>query len=231
MAGLKPGSVLRYLNSFKAMMNHAHERGWLEHRLKVPMPSVDDARDEHFDAKEANEFLTWVRAKRPEHEVAFTLLIDTGLRLGEALRITWRDVKLEEGFIAVRKMTHSKTRQREVPLSEALRHLLVEKKREGVKGSDYLVISKKGQPWKDANSASAGLGIALKEGCRAMGLEPLRVHDLRHTFAFLAAKNGADLGDLQQMLGHERLDMTLRYRGFMPNRSRSIIMNLRGVKR
>ena len=66
------------------------------------------------------------------------------------------------------------------------------------------------------------------KGSVAIGAASLRVHDPRHTFAYLAAQAGADLGDLQQLMGHAGLSMTLRYRGFMPNRSRDVIANLRG---
>jgi len=44
----------------------------------------------------------------------------------------------------------------------------------------------------------------------------------------MAAQAGADLGDLMAMMGHARNKMTLRYRGFLPNRSKSIIETMRG---
>jgi len=94
-------------------------------------------------------------------------------------------------------------------------------------GSEPVLVTTRGQRWGDSSAASGGLGAVLRAGCEALGYERIRVHDLRHTFAFLAAMAGADLGDLQQMMGHERLDMTLRYRGFMPNRSVDVIKKLR----
>jgi len=227
MAHLAPGSILRYLGSFKAMMNYGHERGWLDRKLVVPLPVVDDARDEHFDEVEANAFLAWMKAHEPEHELAFTLLIDSGLRLGEAIRLTWRDVRFADDVLVVRKKIHGKARTRKVPISNDLGVVLDGVAQRGVKPGDKVVVAKGGKPWSGANAASAGLRGPLRRGCEALGIEPLRVHDLRHTFAYLAAKGGADLGDLQQMMGHERIEMTLRYRGFMPNRSRAVIKNIR----
>jgi len=224
MAGLKPGSVKRYLTTFKAMMGHARTRGWVAERISIPMPRVDDARDQHFDEIEATEFLAWVGRERPLALLAFTVLIDAGLRLGEAIRLNWSDVKFAKGFLSVRKKINGKSRGRQVPMSDALRELLVEARGAG---SRPVLVTTRGQRWGDSSAASGGLGVVLRAGCEALGYERIRVHDLRHTFAFLAAMAGADLGDLQQMMGHERLDMTLRYRGFMPNRSVDVIKKLR----
>ena len=66
----------------------------------------------------------------------------------------------------------------------------------------------------------ANCWVVLRDGCAAMGLpstgeESMRPHDLRHTFAYLTAKAGADLGDLQYLMGHEDISQTMRYRGFI----------------
>ena len=41
------------------------------------------------------------------------------------------------------------------------------------------------------------------------GIEPIRFHDLRHTFATLALQNGVDIKTLSQMLGHFSSGFTL----------------------
>lgn len=55
----------------------------------------------------------------------------------------------------------------------------------------------------------------------------MRVHDLRHTFAYLTAKAGADIGDLQYLLGHEDISQTMRYRGFIQSRATTFVSSMR----
>jgi site-specific recombinase XerD len=82
-----------------------------------------------------------------------------------------------------------------------------------------------GTSWLDfqPNRASKALNKALKQACAHMAIEPLRVHDLRHTFAYQTTLHGADLGDLQQLLGHSDISQTMRYRGWIVSRARSVI--------
>jgi integrase len=88
--------------------------------------------------------------------------------------------------------------------------------------------------WNSPNSASGALNIELKAACKELGFpyqgdEAIRCHDLRHTFAYLCASNGADLGDLQYLLGHSDISMTMRYRGFIQSRARNAVANMRTV--
>jgi site-specific recombinase XerD len=47
--------------------------------------------------------------------------------------------------------------------------------------------------------------------CRAAGVEDFSLHDLRHTYASHLKMNGADLYDIQKLLGHSDPRMTQRY--------------------
>jgi len=58
---------------------------------------------------------------------------------------------------------------------------------------------------------------------KAVGVAPLRLHDLRHTCASLAIAAGADVKVLQRMLGHASAALTLdRYGHLMPGQARSV---------
>ena len=58
---------------------------------------------------------------------------------------------------------------------------------------------------------------------KAAGLEPLRIHDMRHTAASLAIKAGADVKVIQRMLGHASAAMTLdRYGHLMPGQAEAV---------
>ena len=56
----------------------------------------------------------------------------------------------------------------------------------------------------------------------AAGRPDLRVHDLRHTGATMAARAGATLAELQQRLGHSSVNAALRYQHAAQGRDREI---------
>ena len=51
----------------------------------------------------------------------------------------------------------------------------------------------------------------LQRVLKRAGLERIRFHDLRHTFATLALQNGVDVKTVQEVLGHENLNTTQIY--------------------
>ncbi len=67
----------------------------------------------------------------------------------------------------------------------------------------------------------------LKTGLEAIGVKRhVRVHDLRHTFAYLCGCKGIDIGDLQLLMGHASINMTMRYRGYIKSRAVAVLSQL-----
>lgn len=227
---LQGNSIRRYLNDFRAVLGHAADSvpGWAG--VKVPMPTVSDQRDMHFDKRQANEFLTWIASVCPELSHHFMTLIDTGVRLNELLGIRGTDFDLSKSVLRIRRrlIRSGKTKSRDIPLTPNMKTFA--KAHEGDNGLVFL--NQRGKKWNSADSASAILNKWLKLGCKEMGLphtgaDAMRVHDLRHTYAYLVASNGADIADLQYLLGHEDISQTMRYRGFIQSRATNFASNLR----
>ncbi|WP_409471443.1 tyrosine-type recombinase/integrase [Streptomyces sp. HC307] len=61
-------------------------------------------------------------------------------------------------------------------------------------------------------------------GCtRKIGLPPVRLHDLRHGAATLTPAAGADLKDIQEILGHSSITITAdTYKSLLPKADRAI---------
>ena len=219
-AGLKPGSVRRYLNILNAVLAHAEEI-WGLRLARAKRPRADDQRDVHFGVTEANRFLEWVREHEPHYWPHFVVLVDCGVRLNELLRLEKRD--FEGGVLRVRRREerNGKTESRTIPLTKAVEHAIASLPESGP------AFRKPSGVFPSANTASAYLGVVLRRGCEELGLRRLRVHDLRHTFAYLVAQNGADIADLQGLLGHEDISQTMRYRGFVASRGRAAVVSAR----
>ena len=131
---------------------------------------------------------------------AIRLLLFTGCRLDEVLTLRWDDVDFDRAEIRLRD---SKTGARVVQLAPPAVDLLAALPRElanphvipGLKAGRSLVNLQK--PWR-----------AIRE---VAGLKDVRLHDIRHSFASVAASNGQSLLMIGKMLGHTQAATTQRY--------------------
>lgn len=85
----------------------------------------------------------------------------------------------------------------------------IEHERQEENNCDYLFTTQR-RPWRRMKNKS--IQDLIKKITENAGMERnVHPHMLRHTMATLAVDNGIELGDLQQLLGHESVDTTLRY--------------------
>lgn len=156
-------------------------------------------------------------AAPPRYRTLIAAAILTGLRQSELLGLRWRDIDFEEELIRVRnaldrrgKDVPPKTQHavRDVVLIPTLARALNEHRARSTfsRPEDYVFASRVGTPLHWRNVARR----ALKPALAAAGLEPLRWHDLRHTFASLLIGGGANVVFTSRQLGHGSSDITLR---------------------
>lgn len=126
------------------------------------------------------------------------LLLLTGCRRGEITRLRWCEV-----HGATLRLSDSKTGPREVWLSAAARALI---ERQPRAGGAWVFPS----PRDPARPCGREIGLWYRTR-REAGIEDVRLHDLRHTFASHAVMSGVPLPVVAKLLGHSRLSMTLRY--------------------
>jgi integrase len=127
------------------------------------------------------------------------LLMMTGCRKNEITRLRWDELFLDEGVL---KLKDSKTGKKEVILSDDAIKIL---SAAPINNSDYIF------PGKDGISPIQGLQKIWQRIRRAAGLQDVRIHDLRHTFASVAVSNGAPLYEVGRLLGHASIQSTQRY--------------------
>jgi integrase len=158
-------------------------------------------------------------ARRPLFAWLYPLLlflISTGARRGEAIALRWEDVDLARGVVAIRRSCvrgreglPKSGREREIPLGAAsprLRELLVEIARERAPNPAARVfLSPSGLELQERNLARSWYRLR-----RAAGVRPLRLHDLRHTFASRAIEAGVSIPRVSAWLGHAQIETTLR---------------------
>lgn len=132
------------------------------------------------------------------------LAVNTGLREMELLKLKKEQVDFERGAILVTETKGGEDRW--VPLNDVaereLRELTGNARR---RGWTYLFTNPK------TKSYYTTIKTAWNTACRLAGITNLHFHDLRHTFGTRAADGGANLGDLQKVMGHAQLSTTMQY--------------------
>ena len=136
----------------------------------------------------------------PEAIVAIRLLILTGCRRGEILGLRWDEVDLEAREL---RLQDTKTGPRVVPLSPAAVQLLAELPRSA--GSRWVI------PGRKPGTHLVRLGNAWRLLRKRAGLNDVRLHDLRHSFASSALALGESLPMIARLLGHRQISSTARY--------------------
>lgn len=153
----------------------------------------------------------------------FRLLYGTGLRLGEALALSRKDVNLQEQYITLRNTKNGTDRL--VPLSDSVTHVIAEymvcRNRFPVMGTtDLLFIHPNGDCCENRGVYRYFRKILYKMGIPHRGRrQGPHVHDLRHTFSVHSlakmAEEGTDLyyslPVLSTYLGHRSIASTDGY--------------------
>lgn len=132
------------------------------------------------------------------------LLLFTGIRRGEAFKLTWSDIDFKGGWLYLRNPKGGKSQT--IPLNNTAIKTLEDQlqyKRDGV---DLVFPSNKNTVRHDIKRQWAKIK-------KLAGIpDNFRLHDLRHTFASLLASSGkVDIYTLQKLLTHKSPQMTQRY--------------------
>ena len=126
------------------------------------------------------------------------LLLLTGCRKGELVRLRWSEI---DGDML--RLIDSKTGPRLVFLNAHAQAILARQPRTG---SAYVF------PSLVDSSHPRSMELSLwPKVCRQAGLEGVRLHDLRHNFASHAVMQGVPLPVVSRLLGHNHPRMTFRY--------------------
>ncbi len=219
--GRTVATVNRYFSAISKMLKHAFNRPD-EYGMKsvpyIPWGNENNARVRWVEPKEERVMIDVMTArKKVEYLNFFLFLMDTGLRKGEALKLTRADVKYDEvskiKYILVLDTKNGENRS--VPLTNRARAIvedLVIGREEGDVVFNYNYWTLQNQ-WEDMREI--------------MGLEEdkeFTLHCLRHTFASRLAQSGkADLHRIGILMGHKTLAMTKRYSHLMPHHTFSVV--------
>lgn len=144
---------------------------------------------------------------------AVILSLNSGLRRGEVLNLRWRDVDFDTSVLTVEGSGSKSGRTRHVPLNATARDTLARWKAQSGDAAPegYVFPSFSGGRMDNMNGSWHRV---LKDA----GIVNFRWHDMRHDFASKLAMAGIDLNTIRELLGHQSLEMTLRYSHLQPQK-------------
>lgn len=212
---LTPATANRHLSLLSKLFKLAVQWGRLE---KNPCQGVakfkeNNQRHRYLSQEEIQRMFQAMESEPNKVIVAaLKFLLLTGIRKEEGLQATWEHVDLEQGLLFLPETKSG--RSRHVVLNPEAITLLQAQPR--IDGNPYVFPGRvHGQP---LNNPIKG----FKRILAAAGIENLRIHDLRHSFASLAVNAGATLYDVQHLLGHASPQTTQRYAHLADERLRKV---------
>jgi integrase len=204
----KPYQANRCLAVISHMLSKAEEWG-IRKDARAVCRSItkfkETGRERYLSAKEAKglaEALEKAKASgtNPHAIAIIRLLAVTGARRNEIEALQWSEVDQERGML---RLADSKTGAKVIPLAPAAQVILSELPK--VTGSKWVF------PASSGDGHFQGLGKIWREVRKSAGLEGVRLHDLRHTFASFGAAGGLSLPLIGALLGHKQASTTQRY--------------------
>jgi integrase len=141
-----------------------------------------------------------LKANSPHLRPIVETALLTGMRRGEVLSLKWEQIR--NGFIYLQETKANKARQ--IPINDRLAEVFREVRRGNHLKSPYVFCDFRGNRFQAVKRSFATV-------CKRAGLENVRFHDLRHTFASHLVMKGASLKAVQELLGHADIKMTMRY--------------------
>jgi integrase len=198
-----PTNANRALALLKAICTWADPDGVNPCRRIKPFP--ERARERFLSADElarlGQALAAWPGS--PYAAAAIRLLVFTGARFGEVLSLQWGWIDIAKGTA---RLPDSKTGAKTLHLPPPALAVLASLPR--VPDEPHVLGAKRGttfveEPWRRIRKAA--------------GLDDVRMHDLRHSFASVAAAGGMGLPIIGKMLGHTQASTTQRYAHLQPD--------------
>jgi integrase len=215
-SGLSPGSVRNALAPVRAMLATAFEEGLIRSNpsagLRIAQRVEENGNEPQAKALAEEELRTLLDEVPDEWQLFFEFLAHGGLRIGEAVALTWGDVDFGRRRVHVRRRLYrgrldapkSRYGRRQVPLSEGLARALWLLR--GTSSDDTPVFTSQSGGYLDASNVAARV---LKPAARRAGVPWAGFHTFRHTCATMLFRHGLNAKQAQMWLGHHSPAFTL----------------------
>lgn len=190
---------------------------------RVERPKVEKHEAAHLSPADVRRVLNAAEGSR--YKPVFELLVNTGMRRGEALALRWGDVDFKKSLIRVRgtlvridgalvvQEPKTKRSRRAIHMSAQTAAILKSVKRRQAadrlkaanqwRGTDFVFTTELGEPCDPRNALRA-----LEAAAKRAKVDGIGLHTLRHTAASVMLSNGVPLKVVSDILGHSSVAIT-----------------------
>lgn len=204
--GRTPATINRHLSALSKMLSYAKQRGWLDKSLVISREEEKNSRLRWLSADEEELLLLETNAMPNKKIYAdlWAFLIDTGARVGEALKLSWRDVDFDN-----RKLTFRDTKNgddRTIPMTKRVFEILAHNKK-----------TRLGPPFRVSQPSVNYVWQQVKNRMKLTDDPEFVPHALRHTCASRLVQRNIPLFTVMKFLGHKSFQITQRYAHLAPS--------------
>lgn len=207
----KPNTVNRYLVSLKHYFSWAVDNELIarDPTRVVKLVAQTPRPPRHLSDTEEEALITAVTSGGNLRDLTLiTLMLHTGLRVGEVCNLKWEHVvkRKRGGYL---RIWGKRNKYREVPLNVTARRALERYEDHGLaeeQTGTYVFASQRTK----TQLTPRGVGFLIAKYADQARVENLRAHDLRHRFGYCMAER-VPLHRLAQIMGHDSLDTTMLY--------------------
>jgi integrase len=210
-----------------SILKRAKKKRWVERNAAEDADRITLKPSGDFNVLSVEEAEALIRAAENQTDAAiFRTAISCGLRMGELRALRWRDVDFSRRLIHIRWSISRHTLDRpksscvrSVPMADQVAAALDGLSRRGrfVGDDDFVFCTPLGEPRSDYFIRGAFYEALDRAGLGHMRSKenPIRFHDLRHTFGTLAVQ-AAPISDVQAWMGHAQIQTTMIYVHYVP---------------
>lgn len=215
--GLSPATVNIRTRTLKCLLKFLYDEKYLQEDLSKRL-KLQKVTEDTIGAFTKEEMLLLLSQPNQREYTGFrdyvlmTLLLDTGMRINEALQMQVNHIDFNKQLIQI-PASHSKNgKARTVPItrksSELLKTLVDENNKQFNRVISFVFLLNNGEPLTYHQAYSQIKAYGEKVDIISARVSP---HTFRHTFAKHFIMNGGDVFTLQKILGHADIKMCRRY--------------------
>ena len=213
LQGAKPTPVRanRVGEVVRKMFAYAVKWGWREDNPAMGFRRrMETPRERYLSPDELSRLAAALDAADDDRGAGIIrLCMLTGARVGEVRQARFEDFNLEHLSWTKPASTTKQRRVHRVPISDEAAAIVRQRRVAVAKGSPWLFPGEvPGEPVQEIRRLWARIQ-------KDIGIEDVRIHDLRHTFASLLVSGGASLEMIGKLLGHSQMQTTQRYAHLM----------------
>ena len=222
-------------NQLSAVLNYAVKYYDLPNNPCKKAGSVGKKNADEMNIWTQEDFEKFIAVEdKPASKLAFEILFWTGMRSGELLALTPADILPDKSITINKSFTRLEGRDivsepktpksnRIVPIPDFLYNEIY----------DYMNTVYKIEPEERIfYFTKYHLSSEIKRCAKLAGIQPIRVHDLRHSHTAMLIEKGYNILLISERLGHENVETTLNTYGHLyPNKHRELADDLQNMRR